>query len=330
MLRAHELSFSIYIMFVDSSGSCDQSGSIVTFLFGASKIGGVPLGCIIHYEQNEQVYEHCFKKFNELLGSKGFYGSGYPSVIMTDDSTAERNALQKAFTNSALLLCLFHVMQTVWRWLWNSEHKIAKEDRRTLMLYFRDILYAKEEIDCELFKQALCESEIAKKYINYLEYFDKMWQRKQEWCHYFRKTLCNRGHNTNNIVEVSIRLFKDLVLQRCRAFNPASLLDFIYFSLDDFYKEKLLRYSSFRDNKLLIYFTKFCKKSVNLCVVKLSDSDFTVTSLSDKTFLYRVNTVLEVCDCPEEAGGKFCKHLCAVYNTGLHMFNVPKVFFQDK
>ncbi|CAG9819139.1 unnamed protein product [Phaedon cochleariae] len=130
------------------------------------------------------------------------------------------------------------------------------------------------------------------------------------------------GHNTNNLLEVSIRVFKDLVLQRCKAFNTVSLVEFISLSLEDFYKEKLLRYASSRDNKLLIYFTKFCKKSVDLRVVKVS--------AANETFSYQVNTKLEVCDCPEGAGGKFCKHLFAVYNTGVQMHNVCNIFLQDK
>lgn len=107
MLRAHQLPFSADIVFVDSSGSCDQGGSIVTFLFGASKIGGVPLGCIIHYEQNEQVYEYCFKALRELLGNEGFYGKSYPSVFMTDDSAAGRNAIK---TSQILHCCFVHFM----------------------------------------------------------------------------------------------------------------------------------------------------------------------------------------------------------------------------
>ncbi|CAG9824549.1 unnamed protein product [Phaedon cochleariae] len=150
-----------------------------------------------------------------------------------------------------------------------------------------------------------------------------MWQRRQGWCHCFRNKLCNRGHNTNNLVEVSIRVFKDLVLRRCKAFNTVSLVEFISLSLEDFYKEKLLRYASSRDNKLLIYFTKFCKKSVDLRGVKVSEDQFTVTSAADETLLY--HTKLEVCDCPEGAGGKFCKHLCAAYDTGVPMHNVPNI-----
>lgn len=42
MKRAHGLSFSKDVVFVDSSSSRDQSGPCVTF-FGSSKVGGIPL-----------------------------------------------------------------------------------------------------------------------------------------------------------------------------------------------------------------------------------------------------------------------------------------------
>jgi len=43
------------IIFIDSSGSCDQSGSCVTFVFGSTKSGGIPLGCIIHQLQTQEI-----------------------------------------------------------------------------------------------------------------------------------------------------------------------------------------------------------------------------------------------------------------------------------
>ncbi len=33
-------------------------------------------------------------------------------------------------------------MQALWRWLWNSDHSIAKNDRKTLMLLFREMVYS--------------------------------------------------------------------------------------------------------------------------------------------------------------------------------------------
>lgn len=58
-----------------------------------------------------------------------------------------------------------------------------------------------------------------------------MWKRKSKLVHCFRKDFVTRGHNTN-IIEVSIRILKDFVLQRCKAFNAVSLSGFITHSLE--------------------------------------------------------------------------------------------------
>lgn len=65
------------------------------------------------------------------------------------------------------------------------------------------------------------------KYINYLNYVEKLWKRNTEWCLCFRSKLPISGNNTNNIVEALIRIFKDIVLERCKAFNICALADFI-------------------------------------------------------------------------------------------------------
>lgn len=90
MQRAHNMRFSSEVVFVDSSGSWDQGGSSVTFLFGDSKIGGVPLGCIIHNFRTDEVYNLGFKQFRDLIGTDGFYGKGFPVIFMTDDGVQPR------------------------------------------------------------------------------------------------------------------------------------------------------------------------------------------------------------------------------------------------
>lgn len=45
MKRSHEQKWSSEICFVDSTGSCDQMQTCVTFILGAHKIRGVPLAC---------------------------------------------------------------------------------------------------------------------------------------------------------------------------------------------------------------------------------------------------------------------------------------------
>lgn len=112
-MRAHQQSFSSEIVFVDSSGSCDQTNTCVTFMFTASKIGAIPLACILHTAQTEANYTLAFNLLKESLGKSGFGNCGYPAIFMTDDSTAERNALLSVYSeannNVTLLLCIFHV-----------------------------------------------------------------------------------------------------------------------------------------------------------------------------------------------------------------------------
>ena len=62
---------------------------------------------------------------------------------MTDDSDAERGALASCFPTATLLLCMFHVQQAMWRWVWDSKHGIAKDDRKPLMALFKNIANTK-------------------------------------------------------------------------------------------------------------------------------------------------------------------------------------------
>lgn len=97
MRRAHEQMKAGEIVFIDSSGSCNQSNSCITFMFGSTKLGGIPLGCVIHQLQTEENYLTGFSQIKLVLGNQAFGGKGHPKVIMTDDSLAERKALKSVF-----------------------------------------------------------------------------------------------------------------------------------------------------------------------------------------------------------------------------------------
>ena len=80
-----------------------------------------------------------------ILPPHAFYGRGPqkgPVVFLTDDSSAERNALELSYPRGVRLLCTFHVLQAFWRWLHNSKHDIKKEDRVPIMAKMKQILYA--------------------------------------------------------------------------------------------------------------------------------------------------------------------------------------------
>jgi len=129
MRKAHGLPLSRDIVFVDSSGSCDQGGSCVTFFFGVTKVGGIPLAVLIHKFTTKDDYASALNFLRNSLGNFAFYGQIEPSVFMTDDSKSERQALNEIFPNSTLLLCTFHVLQALWRWLCESKHGVSKFER---------------------------------------------------------------------------------------------------------------------------------------------------------------------------------------------------------
>lgn len=61
-----------------------------------------------------------------------------------------------------------------------------------------------------IYLEELCNDSVAQKYPNFLSYFNEIWERKFEWCHYYRINL--------QIYERYswIRIFKYLVLRDVR------------------------------------------------------------------------------------------------------------------
>ena len=60
MRRVHEQAFSGEIVFVDSSGSCDQMSTNITLMFCSSKVRALPLACILHDSQTMDCYNAAF------------------------------------------------------------------------------------------------------------------------------------------------------------------------------------------------------------------------------------------------------------------------------
>ncbi|KFM58354.1 hypothetical protein X975_23587, partial [Stegodyphus mimosarum] len=69
-------------------------------------------------------------------------------MIMTDDSCLLRTALHSTRKNTRLLLCQFHVLQAVWRWLCSSNNDIDKNHRKYMMNCVKQLMYA---VDTESF-----------------------------------------------------------------------------------------------------------------------------------------------------------------------------------
>lgn len=56
MARAQEMKSSSEIIFVDSTGSCDDGQSTLTVLLAATKAGAVPIAAVVHSSQSTLGY----------------------------------------------------------------------------------------------------------------------------------------------------------------------------------------------------------------------------------------------------------------------------------
>jgi len=313
MKRAHSTAFAKDICFVDSTASCDADNHILTFMLTVTAAGAVPLGVMITDSASAASYFSGFTLLKSVLPQQSFGGRGYPSVFLTDDSDAERTALQTCWPDADLKLCLFHVPQAVWRWLWSEQHKIAKDDRKELMTGFRRIVYCMNECDANIAYDEALNSETACEYPHYQQYLQHWWERRQLWCLAWR-TQQHRGHNTNNFAEITVRLYKDIILCRAKAYNVVSLIDFTVRVLEDYYRNRLRDFSNGRMSAQRLLLEKLHTRASYLTscdqMTDYGDDKYGVPN-SDGTELYIVDSSLGCCTCQQGMTGKFCKHQLA-------------------
>ena len=118
MKQVHQLwRYSSEMAFVDSSGGMDRSNSRVFLLLTHSPVRGLPLGLFVTTSESEAAVKCGLNLLKDVLPEGAFFGHGEegPKVVMTDDCTAERSAIHEVWPLCTLLLCIFHVLQAVWR-----------------------------------------------------------------------------------------------------------------------------------------------------------------------------------------------------------------------
>ncbi|CAG8856364.1 36313_t:CDS:1, partial [Gigaspora margarita] len=172
----------------------------------------LPLGIIVMSDESEATFEKGINLLKVLLSHYAFFGRGPnigPIVILTDDSHAEQNAIKKCWPQLRKLLCIFHVLQAFWHWLHNAKHNINKEHKSFIMDNMKRILYARTKSEMEEFYNEL-KTNYYSLYPQLQRHFELLWNRRQFWAVSFRTGLLLRGNNTNNYVERSFGLLKDI------------------------------------------------------------------------------------------------------------------------
>lgn len=120
-------------------------------------------------------------------------------------------------------------------------------------------MYAKtDDVLSEAVKNILKKKGQYPKFVNR---FIKFYERKDEWILLSRQKLLTRQYNTNNFAEANVRILKDIVLCRTKAFNVVALTDFCISMWEPYLARKLLDFGNSRRREVQILYDQFKQKT---------------------------------------------------------------------
>ena len=277
MARVHkQVCQAAEIVFCDATSSLDRYNTALFILSTTHVCSGVPLAAVMVSDETEQTVTKAMEMVKQVLPADAFYGNGPsvgPSAFMIDDSIVEHTALSVTWPSARILLCTFHFLQRRWTWLYEGKNCIQKEDRVTLIQLVRSLVYSKSEVELKNKHASFTSSETAKKYPSFIKHMENLWEKRELWAHCFRNTLLIRGNHTNNYAESGIKILKDLIFGRVKAYNLVQMFYFVVETLELYYKRKLVNVAH---NRLESY---IALRFQGLNVKKISKADITKSDL---------------------------------------------------
>lgn len=166
----------------------------------------------------------------------------------------------------------------------------------------------------------------------FVQRFQKFFDRKEEWVLIYRQNLITRMNNTNNFAEATIRILKDIVLCRTKAFNVVALTDFSISMWEPYLIKKLLEYAHSRQNKVNVIYERFLKKTENFTSDQLREISKDMFSFTNESkTVYTINSDIGFCSCPSGTSGAFCKHqFFLMREKNISFFCAPPISPSDK
>ena len=100
-------------------------------------------------------------------------------------------------------------------------------DRKVLIAIIKGLVYSENEQQLLDRYRAFTKIVIVLKYPKYISYVGGHWSHRKDWAVCFRKHLLVRGNHTNNYSEAGIRVLKELVFSRVKAYNHVQMFSFV-------------------------------------------------------------------------------------------------------
>ncbi|XP_065218759.1 uncharacterized protein LOC135844466 [Planococcus citri] len=309
MKRIHQKwPYSAELAFVDSTENFDRQQYRVFVLLTHSFIGALPLGIIVTTTEKADAVSLGINMMKKLIGQGAFFGSEQgPKIIIAGHSSSERNGLRCAFPQANVLLCIFLILRSVWRFLYKSENGVQKNDKNEIYHLFKALVYANDEGELQKKYMLMVQNHTMNKYPEVGRYFSDYWNIREEWALCFWKDGVVRVNDTNSYAESAMRILKEKIFHRKRAFNVIQLIDFILTRLDNYYKRKMIDFASGKNVCTQTHYKIDPKKLLDLDYRTISENVHVVIN-SKKNTAYTVDSSIGICTCYMGINGAPCKH----------------------
>lgn len=158
--------------------------------------------------------------------------------------------------------------------------------------------------------------------------------RQEEWVLLFRAGVATRGHNTNNFAEATIRVLKDIVLNRTEAFNVVALVDTVAVVWERYFESRILRHANNRAYHHRLGYKRLLSKMPERAaesIEQIGPQLYAVPSATHQGVTYEVYAHFGACSCATGKQGAFCKHQALVHKKFGGLFpNAPPLSTDDR
>lgn len=317
MKRSHSLLQSGDIVYVESyecPANKDKFEHHVLLLNAHTSAGGVPLGAVLATSNSAAVLTSGFQLLKQLLPNKAFCGRGTsgPHAFLIEDSDNQKAAVNSVWPDSDVIICIFRILQSMWRWLWDDKHNVLKDHRLYLLYLLKTVLFASSDSELATKYQALCSDGVIVHYPVYLHLVESLWQRRHLWRICFYRLLPLQG--ASNYYEAAVRALKDKVFEQARTFNIIQLLNFLVTRLDFYYKTKFLNILQGKIKHIFLnYFPDSIPPNIVNNIKQIAGNYYVVPHENGGDKFHTIDAELNSCSCLNGLNGALCIHQYWVY-----------------
>ncbi|KAG9262254.1 hypothetical protein AMEX_G24009 [Astyanax mexicanus] len=191
--------FGSSMIFVDATykGVTQYGFTFYAVLVKTSEGKGVPVAFFVMSEESTSNIEICLRKLQEAANLFT------PRCVMVDKDIKEINAIKAVFPHSAVLLCWFHVLQAVHRWLIRRDGGHLNTSARNMVI--KGMVSLKQCTSAEEFQKMsedlLARIETETQSTQVCDYLRKNWLTNAEMWSNFGRLFYHHQSETNNVVE---------------------------------------------------------------------------------------------------------------------------------